>query len=756
MRELHDKLFIGSTDDCLPDSGFNIVHACKHPCHKKRFGSPDQSSQEYLFGESGDNLYLNMIDPEVPMFKLPMFFGFLNWMKLKRGIPVLIHCNKGKSRSVSLALLWMAHEKIVPHGTFDEAWDAFDDMHPGVYEPNKGIEDFLREHWGEILKEEMVPEPEMEFTEMNSVNMVRHSALVHFAGFAQIEDKSHAWVTPKPNTFQYRCYEAYEWLDAQGVPIRLVFLKPRQVGSSTCTGHICYHHSRRYRIDGMLMADESSRTDKIWEIFNSYAKHDNFITHWDSQHQSNTERAIFTYNDGQEGLWERDTANDPKAGASGTRQAVWLSEAGRYSKTGTRQDTKVIGNIMSSLADVPHSLAILESTAEGQGGVFQETFEGAVTLEERKAGKIGNGWVRVFAGWWEFEEYQLESIPQNADYFDDEDPRWQQYKDREKRGKMLYKWTPRQTAWRRYMIVSKLGRSESQFDQDYPESPEVAFQASGSPRFDILGVARLKAQALVQHDYAKTGCLQANRGIVNFVNTDSWLWVSEDPRFGFEYLVFLDPMTGAQSAGSSKRDAHACGVLRKGYMSEDRRTWHNARLVAAVHVDGGCRWDDDIIAERAMRLSEWYGGCIVAPEANQGLGVIRWLADNGAYLWLREKMDELVPGKKHMIPGWLTTPGAQGTRNLWVSAIAEFIREQQLDCSYLPAVQEMETFQRGEKGSAEARPGKHDDWISGLGIGLFLLDNATMMVPPKQQSAFGISTIEKASPGLLDKYRGLT
>jgi hypothetical protein len=756
MTKITDNLFIGDLEDCKVE-GMSIVHACKHPCHKENFGTPDASDPTYLSGEKGNDLFLNMIDPPVPLFKLQMFMVFFDWMQSRRNTPVLIHCNKGQSRSVGLALLEMVRRGEIPGKTFDEARVSFDTLHPGVFQPGNGLETFFRDNWMELFPVEQIEEKPMELTTDNAIGVVKNSALVHFAGFSEIEDKEHKWIKPKPNVFQYRCYEAYEWLDAQGVPIRLVFLKPRQVGSSTVTGHICYHHSRRYRVDGILMADESSRTDKIWEIFNSYPKHDHFTPHWDSSHTSNTERAVFTYNDGQEGLWERDTANDPKAGAAGTRQVAWMSEAGRYSKTGQRQDTKVIGNVLSSLADVPHSLGILESTAEGQGGFFQEAFEGAVTLEERKRGKVGNGWVRVFAGWWEFEEYQLPELPQNADYYDDEDPRWQQFKEREKRGKMLYKWTPAQIAWRRYMIVSKLGKSESQFDQDYPESPEVAFQASGSPRFNIMGVARLKSQALVGHDYGRLGNLVENKNVVTFMPGDQWLWMCEEPRFGLEYLVFIDAMTGQQSEGSAKRDAHACGVLRKGYFSDDKRTWHNTRLVAAIHVDGGCRWDDDILAERALRLSKFYGDCIVIPEANQALGVIRWLADNGAFLWLREKMDELVPGKRHLIPGWLTTPGAAGTRNLWVNAIAEFIREETLDCSFMPAVQEMETFQRGDRGIAEARPGKHDDWVAGLGIGLFLLDNATMMTPPQTWSQFSGSF--SSTPGnedLREKYRGLS
>ena len=55
------------------------------------------------------HLFLNMIDPDTPLFKPPLFDSALSF--IDRYFPtrkVLIHCNKGNSRAPSLALLYLA------------------------------------------------------------------------------------------------------------------------------------------------------------------------------------------------------------------------------------------------------------------------------------------------------------------------------------------------------------------------------------------------------------------------------------------------------------------------------------------------------------------------------------------------------------------------------------------------------------------------------------------------------------------------
>ena len=115
IYEVTERLSFGAQEDCLLETQNNaraIIHACKHPCHRKAVRYENNlpaNHPNYLSFERGHHLYLNLIDPPVPLFKLEsfkIFFDFADRQIVTR--PLLIHCNKGESRAPSLALLYMA------------------------------------------------------------------------------------------------------------------------------------------------------------------------------------------------------------------------------------------------------------------------------------------------------------------------------------------------------------------------------------------------------------------------------------------------------------------------------------------------------------------------------------------------------------------------------------------------------------------------------------------------------------------------
>lgn len=734
-----------------------VVHACKNPCHAGKCGQrPDPDGPDYFARQEGHNLYLNIIDPEAPLFNRRVFDAFLKFARAEwqEGRRLLIHCNKGESRAPTLALLFLSRVLYrISSETFDDAWDGFQQLlGEEVYRPSRGIETWMREHWSEFgngprlgsmpiageraapLAAPIVPKLEGDI----APSMVLANPLIHFAGFTEIEGKSHTWFKPVPNRLQFDIAEAYQYCVANNLPCRLIILKPRQVGCSTFCAEVCYHHMRRFKSDMIVMGDVAKRTEKVWSLFQDIPKHDSFA--WDSKIPvANTEKTRFAYRDGSEGLVEHDTALDPKAGISGTRQVVWLTEAARYMKTSGR-DKKVITAVLNSLPQLPNTLGLAESTAEGASGWFYENWQKAVTLEERKAGAIGNGWIKIFAPWFAFTEHSLERSAEYADYFTDE------LDVRERRGVELYGWNAAQIAWRRMKIANDCASDPRMFDQDFPEDAESCFLASGRPRFDMEALVPLEKAARVTHGLARKGVLERGPdGGVNFRaagESEAWLWVAEEPTYGLAYEGFIDPCQGEQSEGSLFPDAHACGILRRGYQDE-RKVIHKTRLAAAIDVPTGCRWDDNIIAERAKMLMDWYGGCEIVPEIGNGLGVLNELRRAGCLIYQREKMDNLRPGVRLQVLGWETN---RETRPIVVNAIGDAIRKRELDCSYQPAIGEMKTFVINDRGRAEAKSGCHDDWVLGIGIGLQCIERATVMQPPALFSHHREGDVENALP----------
>ena len=111
MREVYKNNFVRDISDCRKGVGeWLVIHACKYPCHRNAVGYEKRilpTHPNYLSLKKGQNLYLNIIDPDEPLFTNPLFTETLHICKdySKPNMKLLFHCNKGDSRAPSLALL---------------------------------------------------------------------------------------------------------------------------------------------------------------------------------------------------------------------------------------------------------------------------------------------------------------------------------------------------------------------------------------------------------------------------------------------------------------------------------------------------------------------------------------------------------------------------------------------------------------------------------------------------------------------------
>lgn len=156
VNEVHERLFVGSEAACQKGSPeMAIVHACKSPCHQRAVGYFGHLPPEhvcYLVLEQPFDLYLSIIDPPLPLFRLETFTEFLCFaaQHYDVGRSLLIHSNQGESRAPSLALLFLAkHLHAIDARSFDAAAQCFTRLYP-AYKPGSGIRLYLRKHWGEL------------------------------------------------------------------------------------------------------------------------------------------------------------------------------------------------------------------------------------------------------------------------------------------------------------------------------------------------------------------------------------------------------------------------------------------------------------------------------------------------------------------------------------------------------------------------------------------------------------------------------
>ncbi|MDY6862946.1 MAG: hypothetical protein SV062_08155 [Thermodesulfobacteriota bacterium] len=156
FRKIYDRIYIANDGYCTTGNESNyIIHACKYPCYHRitRGIKYETDSPEYLFVEYPHDLYLNIIDPDKPLFMKGTFDVFLYFMDEKWGKErnnIIIHCNEGVSRAPSLGLLFLAKNlKAISNDSYDAAREDFFKIFP-EYMPKNGIVQFLTKNWGDI------------------------------------------------------------------------------------------------------------------------------------------------------------------------------------------------------------------------------------------------------------------------------------------------------------------------------------------------------------------------------------------------------------------------------------------------------------------------------------------------------------------------------------------------------------------------------------------------------------------------------
>lgn len=161
MKKILDRLYIGSQQDYEStyfDDDFSYVLAAKNPFHKDAIGyegkSCDKSHPEYLWAyrDNGNKLILNMVDaPSSLFFDKSMIDEALNFIedKLELGRKVIVCCNKGESRSTSLALLYLIKQGIIKGETLEDCEVEFLRLYP-QYNPGKGIREFVKMNFKEF------------------------------------------------------------------------------------------------------------------------------------------------------------------------------------------------------------------------------------------------------------------------------------------------------------------------------------------------------------------------------------------------------------------------------------------------------------------------------------------------------------------------------------------------------------------------------------------------------------------------------
>lgn len=534
-----------------------------------------------------------------------------------------------------------------------------------------------------------------------------------FSGLARIIDKQGRIIGPNPTYLQKKIFETVEHFLNTKQALRLLVLKPRQAGSSTALNWIVYWWMRTRLTRAIWVTDTNATNAYHRNMIQTYAEFDPFP--WGNEFALFDRRAEAS----NRSVRYTSSAESKAPGVGGTWTIVGSSETAKFGKQGAAKDASVImPQLKAGLADSPETFGVDESTPDGinyfsklitgdPDAASDGSKEGAVTLDEWKEGKRGNGMVKIVTGWYDVPEYEMK-IHSQMEYEDILSTLSME----EKRvmAEQGDKITAERIKWRRVTIDSKLGGSEEIFQQEFLESEERCFLVSGSPRFDMEGLIHITNNVRVARPKRKNGKLVESDGKIIFEecekeDADFQTW-DEQPEFGKHYLITVDSMIGKEvSTGNSKQDRNSVLLWRCPYKDKEG-VMRPLKLIARTMPDN--QDDPTVGCGKTGLLSRWAGECIVVLEINNsGLAWVSPLKAAGVRLWRRRIYDS-VSGKTLRKIGWSTD---QRSREVIISALADAVRDKEegIDIPCAQVSSQLQTFVRNKTGKPEASAGNHDD-----------------------------------------------
>jgi hypothetical protein len=235
--------------------------------------------------------------------------------------------------------------------------------------------------------------------------------------------------------------------------VRALILKGRQQGCSTYVGGRFFHRAtHEHGIRVFILTHEDAASQNLFEMVERF--HDHCPS--DEKPSTGAANARALSFDALDSGYKIGTAGTKGVGRSSTIQLFHGSEVGFW----PHAETHAAG-ILQAVPDIPGTEVILESTANGLGNFFHQTWRDAETGD--------NDFCAIFVPWFWQDEYR--KTP----------PRGFLASAAEREYRDLYGLDDAQICWRRQKIVEL--KDEGLFKQEYPANAAEAFQESGHDSF---------------------------------------------------------------------------------------------------------------------------------------------------------------------------------------------------------------------------------------------------------------------------------
>lgn len=254
--------------------------------------------------------------------------------------------------------------------------------------------------------------------------------------------------------------------------VRAIIVKGRKQGCSTLIAARHYQKvTHRSGFRAYILTHLADATETLFGMVARFHDHNNPLVKPVTGASNSTELAFPILDSG----YKVGTAGSANVGRSDTIQLFHGSEVAFWPKA-----EEHAAGILQAVPFEPGTEIILESTVNGLGNFFADTWRDAV------AGK--NGYIAIFIPWFWSDEYRV-PVPDNFELTADD---------------LIYQAAHgldmQQMAWRQ--LNTTLLKTEWKFMQEYPATPEEAFQSSGEGAYikPVL-VAKARRTRVQAHSY---------------------------------------------------------------------------------------------------------------------------------------------------------------------------------------------------------------------------------------------------------------
>lgn len=271
---------------------------------------------------------------------------------------------------------------------------------------------------------------------------------VYSAHCLKILDKSGNKLPFLFNQAQRFVHERLEKQLAETGKVRALILKGRQQGISTYVGARFYHRtSMNFGRRAFIVAHEQKATNNLFSMVKRYHENNPCPI---STGATNAQELIF---DKLDSGYKLATAGTQDVGRSNTAQLLHGSEFGFWANAATH-----LAGIGNTIADLPGTEIILESTGNGLGNQFHTMWQ------EAEAGR--GEYIAIFVPWFWQAEYRTAVKP---DF---------ELSDGDREYQAAYGLDLEQMQWRANKIATYGRGHEWLFDQEYPATAALAFKTS--------------------------------------------------------------------------------------------------------------------------------------------------------------------------------------------------------------------------------------------------------------------------------------